>query len=79
MPRVFEWRGWRFEFYSLDRFEPAHIHIRKDRKETKIWLERVAVARNRRCTDKELNELLDVVRSRRLEFLEKWNEHFGDR
>ncbi|WP_202615464.1 DUF4160 domain-containing protein [Rhizobium deserti] len=38
MPRVFEWKGWRFEFYSLDRHEPPHVHIRKDRKETKIWL-----------------------------------------
>lgn len=78
MPRVFEWKGWRFEFYSLDRHEPPHIHIRKDRKETKIWLERVAVARNRRCTDKELNELLDVVRSHQAGFLEKWDEHFGN-
>jgi hypothetical protein len=78
MPRVFEWKGWRFEFYSLDFAEPPHIHIRKDRKETKIWLENMAIARNKRCTDKELNELLDVVRSHRQEFLERWNEHFGN-
>jgi hypothetical protein len=78
LPRVFEWKGWRFEFYSLDRFEPPHIHIRKDRKETKIWLERLAVARNKRCTEKELNELLDVVRDHQQAFLEKWHEHFGD-
>lgn len=78
MPRVFEWKGWRFEFYSLDSNEPPHIHIRKDRKETKIWLERVEVARNKRCTDKELNDLLDVVRLHRTDFLEKWHEHFGN-
>jgi hypothetical protein len=78
MPKVFEWKGWRFEFYSLDRFEPPHVHIRKDRKETKIWLERLIVARNKRCTDKELNELLDVVKDHQREFLEKWSEHFGN-
>ena len=78
MPKVFEWKGWRFEFYSLDRHEPPHIHIRKDRKETKIWLERLEVARNKRCTDRELNELLDVVKHHQHAFLEKWNEHFGN-
>lgn len=78
MPKVFEWKGWRFEFYSLDRHEPPHIHIRKDRKETKIWLERVEIARNKRCTEQELNALLDVVRLHRLTFLEKWHGHFGN-
>ena len=78
MPKVFEWTGWRFEFYSLDRFEPPHVHIRRDRKETKIWLESLAVARNKRCTDKELNELLAVVAEHQPAFLEKWNEHFGN-
>lgn len=78
MPRVFEWKGWRFEFYSLDGAEPPHIHIRKDNKETKVWLENLAIARNKRCTDKELNELLDVVKSHRQEFMERWNEHFGN-
>ncbi|WJH41731.1 DUF4160 domain-containing protein [Aliirhizobium terrae] len=78
MPKVFEWKGWRFEFYSLDRSEPPHIHARKDRKETKIWLEQLAIARNKRCTEKELNELLDVVKAHRQEFLEKWHEHFGN-
>jgi hypothetical protein len=47
-------------------------------KKPEVWLERVAIARNKRCTDKELNELLDVVRSHRQEFLERWNEHFGN-
>ncbi len=78
MPRIFEWKGWRFEFYSLDGAEPPHIHIRKDRKETKVWLESLVIARNKRCTSKELNELVDVVRSHRQEFLERWNEHFGN-
>lgn len=78
MPTLFEWKGWRFVFYSLDSAEPPHVHIRKDRKEAKVWLENPAVARNKRCTDKELNELLDVVKSHRQEFLERWNEHFGN-
>lgn len=78
MPKVFEWRGWRFEFYSLDRDEPRHVHIRKDRKETKIWLNSLNVARNKRCTEKELSDLLRIVGENQQEFLEKWHEHFGN-
>lgn len=78
MPKVFEWRGWRFEFYSLDRDESPHVHIRKDRKETKIWLNSLNVARNKRCTEKELSDLLRIVGENQQEFLEKWHEHFGN-
>jgi hypothetical protein len=78
LPRVFEWKSWRFEFCSLDRFEPPHVHIRKERKETEIWLERLVIARNRRCTDKELHQLLGVVTAHQQEFLEKRHEHFGN-
>jgi hypothetical protein len=79
MPTVFEWKGWKFLFYSQDRGEPPHIHVRKDRSEVKIWLEGLKVARNRRCTDQEINAILDVVKANRNEFLEKWHEHFGNR
>lgn len=78
MPTVFEWKGWRFVFYSLDRAEPPHIHIYMDRKETKVWLKSMTVARNKRCTDRELKDLLDVVWLHRHEFLERWNGHFGN-
>lgn len=78
MPKVFEWRDWRFEFYSLDRDEPPHVHIRKDRKETKIWLNSLNVARNKRCTEKELSDLLRIVGENQQDFLEKWHEHFGN-
>ena len=77
MPTVLEWKGWKFLFYSLDYAEPPHVHVRKDRKEAKIWLCRVELARNRRCTDQELATLLRVTEENRTAFLEKWHEHFG--
>ncbi len=56
----------------------AHVHIRKDRKETKIWLNSLNVARNKRCTKKELSDLLRIVGENQQGFLEKWHEHFGN-
>nr|WP_316655984.1 DUF4160 domain-containing protein [uncultured Gellertiella sp.] len=78
MPKVFEWQGWAFLFYSLDRCEPPHVHVMKDRKECKIWLANLAVAKNRRCSEQELNAILAVVRERQQDILEKWHEHFGN-
>ncbi len=78
MPKVFVWQGWAFLFYSLDRTEPPHVHVTKDRKECKIWLDSLDIAKNKRCTEHELNAILAVVRERRSEILEKWHEHFGN-
>ena len=76
MPTILEWKGWKFLFYSSDRAEPPHVHVRKDRKEAKFWLDNVVVARNARCSATELNALTDVVAQNRERFLEAWNEHF---
>ena len=78
MPTIFEWRGWKFLFYSIDGPEPPHVHVRKDRKECKVWLKDSKLAKNRRCSDQELNEIIALVRLHNAEFLGKWHEHFGN-
>lgn len=78
MPKLFEWKGWIFLFYSLDCLEPPHVHVRKDRKELKIWLADLSVARNQRCTAKDISDILSVVQVHKSAFLEKWHEHFAD-
>jgi hypothetical protein len=41
MPKIFEWRGYKFFFFSDegDPLEPCHIHIRKAEQYAKIWIE----------------------------------------
>lgn len=78
MPKVFEWKGWRFVFYSLDGMEPPHIHALKDGKEAKFWLADCTLARSRRCSKVDLRGLEQVVEEKREVFLERWREHFGD-
>jgi hypothetical protein len=77
MPTIFEWKGWKFLFFSLDRREPPHVHVRKDRKELKLWLDPVRVAYNRRVPDHEVNAIIDVVNEHRKEFIDAWNRYFG--
>ena len=78
MPKLLEWRGHRFHFYSHEPDEPPHVHVSKGRAEAKIWLETLEVARNRRYAEHELTRLITVVEENRSAFLEAWNEYFGD-
>lgn len=47
MPKVFDWKGFRFHFFSNegDPREPLHVHVTRDRATAKFWLHpAVAVA-----------------------------------
>ena len=78
MPTLLRWKGYRFFFFSADKSEPAHIHIVKDGKEAKIWLNDITVAINMGFAAVELSEIIRKAREERVSFLEAWNDHFAD-
>jgi len=43
----------------------------------KLWLEPVSFAEVHRLNGKEMREVLELVRQRKNEIVEAWNEHFG--
>lgn len=80
MPKVFDWNGYRFHFYSNegDPREPVHIHVRKGRDNAKFWLvPDVALATNRGFSPKVLSSLNDVIEERREEIERAWSEFFS--
>jgi hypothetical protein len=77
MPTLFRWKGHRFFFYSADCWEPPHVHVYKDGKEAKIWLNDLRVAVNLRFSGRDLSEIVAVVEENRTAFLRAWNDHFG--
>jgi hypothetical protein len=44
MPTLLIWRGHKFRFYASDMPEPPHIHIVKDGKSAKVWLQTTEIA-----------------------------------
>ena len=46
MPTLLRWKGYRFFVYSADGWEPPHVHVAKDGKEAKVWLNDLGVAVN---------------------------------
>ena len=77
MPTIARIGLYRIYFYSHDRGEPAHVHIDRDEKTAKFWLEPVALAYNIGFRPKELRDIRRIVGERATEFLELWNENFG--
>ncbi len=69
--------GYRFFFYSNERNEPPHMHIRKGGSETKIWLGTLDFAYNHGFAEGELTRIRRVTRSHLNELFDLWDEHFA--
>ncbi len=78
MPVIFREGPYRFFFFSLEGFEPPHVHIEAGERFAKFWLEPVELAESRRMNPAELNHLRKIVEKRQREIITKWHEHFRD-
>jgi hypothetical protein len=80
LPKVFDWNGYRFHFFSNegDPREPVHIHVRKDRDTAKFWLHpEVQVAVSKGFSPQVLSHLVAVIEERRIEIESAWNDYFS--
>ncbi|MCO6187204.1 DUF4160 domain-containing protein [Rhizobium sp. L1K21] len=77
MPTLLNWKGHKFLFYSKEIGEPPHVHVLKDKKQLKVWLSDLRVARNAGFAAHEVNAILAVIAENRAQFLETWNDYFG--
>ena len=78
MPTVLRTGPYRFFFVSLDYNEPPHIHVRRENKVAKFWLDPVALQKAGRFRRTELNRIARLVSEHREYLLEKWYEFFGN-
>jgi len=77
MPTVLHDGPYRFVFFSSDRVEPPHIHVKRDRQVAKFWLDPIELARNRGFSESELNDVERLVEKHQPELWKAWNEHFA--
>ena len=81
MPVVLRQSGYRFHFFSNegDPREPVHVHVTRDGKDAKFWLQPViALAYNDGFTERAVVELARIVAARRTEIEKAWHDHFGE-
>ncbi len=65
-----------FRFYSGDRGEPPHVHVRRDRNTAKIWLQDMSVEYSY-LSGKEMKRVMRIVERERLEMMRQWNDFFS--
>ncbi len=78
MPRVKGIPGaYRVFFTSFDCNEPPHVHVEREDKTCKLWLQPLELARNHGFDARELNRIRRLIASHRQRIMEAWDEHCG--
>ncbi len=78
MPTVLRIGPYRFFFYSADRKEPPHIHVEREARWAKFWLNPVRLHDSRGFHRAEIRRLQVLVRRNESGLLEAWHGFFGD-
>jgi hypothetical protein len=76
-PTIFSRNGFRFFFFSNESHEPAHIHVMKADAYAKIWFGEIRIEYSSGMSPTDLKWILETVRTRRDEFVERWNDFFA--
>ena len=76
MPTVEKVGPYRFFFYSNEGTEPIHVHVQREGRLAKFWLEPVALAGTSGFTGQELRKIEKLVVAKRDKFVEAWHEYF---
>ena len=76
MPTVLRDGPYSFVFFSSDRGEPPHIHVKRDRDIVKFWLQPIQLANNHGFAMAELNDIERLIRKHKQTLDEAWHEYF---
>ena len=77
MPTVLRDGPYSFVFFSSDRGEPVHIHVKRERRVVKFWLDPIELANNHGFAESELNDIERLVRQHSQTLRQAWHEYFG--
>ena len=78
MPTVHQVGPYRFFFYSSDRDEPPHIHVERENKKAKFWLEPVRLQNSGGFNRAEIYRIQRAVTDNQEILLRGWDDYFAD-
>ena len=76
MPTALRIGPYRFFFYAGDRDEPPHVHIEREDKIAKFWLDPVRLQKSGGFSRIELARIQQLVSDDQLRLMEAWNAYF---
>lgn len=79
MPTILKQGPYRFYFRSVDGVEPPHIHVRRDNRFAKLWLNPVRFAKRRQFLAKRSvrHPSHNGIAISQDAFIEAWNDYFS--
>ena len=77
MPSVLREGPYRFFFYTADRVEPPHIHVERDSRVAKFWLNPVSIQDTGRMSSRELRRIERIILDNQDLIMEAWNTRFN--
>ena len=78
MPTVLRSGPYRLFFYSDEGTEAVHIHVEREGKGAKFWMEPVRLASAEGFRTAELRRIEGIVSRHKQAIINCWNEHFED-
>jgi hypothetical protein len=77
VPTVFRRGPYRFFFYAGDRDEPRHIHVERDDKAAKFWIDPVRYNSSGGFSPQELARIEKIIVKHKKALLEAWDAYFN--
>ncbi len=78
MPTVLRIGPYRFFFFAGDRDEPLHIHIEREDKVAKFWLDPVRLQSSGGFSRNEISRIQRLAGEYQTLLREAWNAYFHD-
>lgn len=76
MPTVLSAGPYRFFFYAGDRDEPPHIHVERDDKIAKFWLDPIRLQSSGGFPRTEITRIQGLIVEHHSQLAEAWNDYF---
>ena len=77
MPTFLRRGPYRIFCYSSDRNEPPHVHIERDDRVAKFWIDPVQSSRGGGFSRAELRYIERILKLEREALLEAWHDYFS--
>lgn len=75
-PKFLTEKGYVFKVYSREE-ERVHIHVTKENKNAKYWLEpKIELAKNKGFAKHELTKIKKIITKNESNFKKQWNKYF---
>lgn len=78
MPTVLRIGPYRFFFYAGDRHEPPHVHVEREDKLAKFWIDPIRLKKSGGFNRMEMARIQKIINEHQATLLEAWNDYFSD-